>query len=81
MPWRGVRTKRYTCARLLDRGPWVLYDNEADHQQLDQKINDLEYTAVRERLETRLEELLSEANDPDATQPIQEYRESRRPSN
>lgn len=80
-PWRGVKTKRYTYARLLDRGPWLLYDNEEDPHQLDNKIDNPEYHDVRERLENRLEELLSEANDPGATQRIREYRESRRPTN
>ncbi len=80
-PWRGVRTERYTYARLLDRGPWLLYDNEEDPEQLDNKIDDPEYSHVRRRLERRLKELLDEAGDPGETEPIREYRESRRPTN
>ncbi len=39
-PWRGVRTKTHTYARLADGGPWVLYDNKADPYQMKNLVND-----------------------------------------
>jgi arylsulfatase A-like enzyme len=79
-PWRGVRTERYTYARLLDRGPWLLYDNDADPRQRENHVDDPAYADVRERLEARLDDLLAAADDPADTEAIAEYRASRRPA-
>jgi len=78
-PWRGVRTKRYTYACLLDDGPWLLYDNQADPYQLNNLINKPEHAALQAKLEKRMRELMEEAGDPGDTDKIMAYRESRRP--
>ena len=78
-PWRGVRTKRYTYANLLDHGPWLLYDNEKDPYQLNNLINKPEHAELQAKLEKRMRELMGEAGDPGDTDKIMAYRESRRP--
>jgi len=78
-PWRGVRTKRYTYAHLLDYGPWLLYDNQEDPHQLNNLIGEPAYAALQARLETRMREVMQEAGDPGDTDQIVAYRESRRP--
>jgi arylsulfatase A-like enzyme len=78
-PWRGVRTKRYTYARLQDRGPWLLFDNVADPYQCENLIDDPAHADVVDRLESRLQELLAAADDPDDTSAIRDFRASRRP--
>ncbi|MCF7955575.1 MAG: sulfatase-like hydrolase/transferase, partial [Phycisphaerae bacterium] len=79
-PWRGVRTKRYTYANLLDHGPWLLYDNEKDPYQLNNLINKPEYASVQAKLEKRMRELMIEAGDPGDTQKIIDYSASRAPN-
>ena len=78
-PWRGVRTKRYTYANLLDHGPWLLYDNQEDPYQLNNLISKPEHARLQAKLEKRMRELMAEAGDPGDTQEIIDYRESRRP--
>jgi len=78
-PWRGVRTKRYTYANLLDHGPWLLYDNRKDPYQLNNLINKPEYASLQAQLEKRMRELMTEARDPGNTQKIMDFRTSRRP--
>jgi arylsulfatase A-like enzyme len=78
-PWRGVRTKRYTYAHLLEYGPWLLYDNQQDPYQLHNLINEPEQAELQAKLEQRMRELMAEAGDPGDTQTILDYRESRRP--
>ncbi|HUV66255.1 MAG TPA: sulfatase [Sedimentisphaerales bacterium] len=78
-PWRGVRTKRYTYANLLDHGPWLLYDNREDPYQLNNLINKPEHAQLQAKLEKRMRELMKEAGDPGDTDMILAYRESRRP--
>jgi len=77
-PWRGVRTKRYTYANLFDHGPWLLYDNLNDPQQLNNLINKQEHAELQARLEKRMRELMKEAGDPGDTDKITAYREARR---
>jgi len=60
--WRGVRTKRYTYARLRDRG-WVLYDNKADPHQLDNLIDKPEGRKLREEMEAELQSWLKRTGD------------------
>jgi arylsulfatase A-like enzyme len=60
--YRGVRTKRYTYVRSLE-GPWLLYDNEADPCQLENKVNDPSLKPVREKLEGELARLLKKTDD------------------
>jgi arylsulfatase A-like enzyme len=77
-PWRGVKTKRYTYARRLDLGPWLLFDNEADPHQLNNLIDDPSYTDLVTEMETTLDRLLEEAGDPCDTAAIDEYRQRRK---
>ena len=63
-PWRGVRTRRYTYARLQDGTGWLLYDNETDPYQLRNRIYDAAYTTVCSRLDRLLDEWLTETDDP-----------------
>lgn len=48
--WRGVRTHRYTYAEALQRGPWILYDNQADPFQISNLIDAPEHDALRREL-------------------------------
>lgn len=77
-PWRGVRTKRYTYARRLDLGPWLLFDNETDPGQMNNLVADPAYAALVEEMERRLDALLAEADDPCDTEAILAYREERK---
>lgn len=76
--WRGVRTKRYTYARLLDRGPWLLFDNESDPYQTDNLVDKPEYAALQQRLDRLTTRLMGEADDPGADEPILEFRRERK---
>jgi arylsulfatase A-like enzyme len=60
--YRGVRTRRYTYVRDL-KGPWLLYDNQADPYQLKNLCDDPAYTKVRQELEKILSRKLEETND------------------
>ncbi len=60
--YRGVRTKRYTYVRTLE-GPWLLYDNETDPYQLENKVADPSCQAVREKLDAELTRLLKKTQD------------------
>ncbi|NQU41922.1 sulfatase [bacterium] len=62
--WRGVRTKRYTYAHLLQTGAWLLFDNQADPYQIHNLIGDPRYARVQADLEHRMHQLLKEAQDP-----------------
>ena len=63
LPWRGVRTSRYTYARRLD-GPWLLYDNDSDPHQMNNLIDDVAHRSLRDALEDQLQQLLAERGDP-----------------
>ena len=80
VPWRGVRTKRYTYAILVEHGPWLLYDNENDPYQMDNLINQPEHAELQASLDKRMRELMEEAGDPGDTEKIHAYIESRRPA-
>ena len=80
-PWRGVRTKRYTYADLLDHGPWLLYDNHKDPYQLNNLIDQPEHAALQAKLDKCMRELMVEAGDPGDTQEIIDYRTARSPKN
>ncbi|MHC4120688.1 MAG: sulfatase/phosphatase domain-containing protein, partial [Planctomycetota bacterium] len=70
-----VRTKRYTYARLNDRGPWILFDNQKDPYQMNNLINEPAYAQVRRNLDDQTNKLLREADDPDDTEAISTFRE------
>ena len=76
--WRGVRTKRYTYAYLLDRGPWVLFDNQADPYQLDNLINRPEHAELQTQLHERTQQLMEEADDPGNDEAVAKYRLKRK---
>jgi arylsulfatase A-like enzyme len=79
-PWRGVRTKRHTYATLFDHGPWLLYDNVEDPDQLNNLVNKPEHAELQSKLEVRMRELMKEAGDPGDTAAIKAYMESMRPT-
>jgi len=65
-PWRGVRTKRHTYARKSDSlKPWMLFDNEADPQQMNNLVDDPAYAGLLKELEKKTDALLEEAGDPE----------------
>lgn len=63
-PWRGVRTKTHTYARLEDGGPWILYDNKSDPYQMKNLVNDPAHNALRDEMEATMQSLLKKAHDP-----------------
>lgn len=63
-PWRGVRTKTHTYARLEDGGPWVLFDNTKDPYQMTNLVNDPGSKALRDKMEAKMKVLLEKAHDP-----------------
>jgi len=77
--WRGVRTKRHTYARLLDRGPWLLFDNEADPYQMQNLIDRPEHAALQRELDDLTTRLMTEADDPGEDEAVRDFRQSRRP--
>jgi len=60
--YRGVRTRRYTYVRDI-KGPWLLYDNQADPYQLKNLCNSPEYSQIQRKLEKSLFEKLKKTND------------------
>ena len=54
--WRGIRTQRYTYARMEKR-PWVLYDNQADPYQQKNLIDDRSSKPLVQELEKTLQAL------------------------
>lgn len=60
--YRGVRTKQYTFVRDLE-GPWLLFDNQKDKYQMNNLVNQPEYTDIQKELDKRLNELLKKTND------------------
>jgi arylsulfatase A-like enzyme len=60
--WRGVRTARYTYVRDLN-GPWLLFDNETDPYQMNNRVNRPEHAALQADLEARLQEKLRQTGD------------------
>jgi len=61
--FRGVRTRRYTYA-VKEQGPWVLFDNEKDPYQFDNRIDDSDLAGLREQMHVMLQQMLKEARDP-----------------
>ncbi len=54
--WRGVRTARYTYACHADGTPWILYDNENDPFQQDNRICDESLAELRSQLHVQAEQ-------------------------
>lgn len=59
---RGLRTNRYTYVRDR-RGPWLLYDNQEDPYQLQNRVDDPDYAAIREQFDRRLDTRLQALGD------------------
>jgi arylsulfatase A-like enzyme len=65
-PWRGVRTRRYTYARKADTGkPWLLFDNQEDPQQLNNRVDDPACAGLVAQLDDKTDALLAAAHDPE----------------
>jgi arylsulfatase A-like enzyme len=64
----GVRTKRYTYTRTL-KGPWELFDNEADPFQMTNLVAEPAHKALRDDLEDRLQAALKQTGDDFAPGP------------
>jgi arylsulfatase A-like enzyme len=60
--YRGLRSQRYTYVRDL-RGPWLLFDNEVDPNQLNNLCDDAGYRSIRNELDLLLSEMLSSRGD------------------
>ncbi|MCC2685678.1 MAG: Sulfatase, family, partial [Paenibacillaceae bacterium] len=66
--WRGVRTDRWLYARWHEneRGPY-LFDLQNDPWELNNLYHDPHFASVRETLEARLQQWMSETHDPFGT--------------
>ena len=62
LPWRGVRTARFTYARDL-RGPWMLYDNLEDPFQLHNLVHAPGARALVEEMERELAGWMARTGD------------------
>ena len=62
--WRGLRTRRYTCAREQTGRPWVLYDNLTDPFQLRNHVSDPAAGGNLRPLDRELDEWLRRLGDP-----------------
>ncbi len=60
--YRGIRTSRYTYVRDL-KGPWLLFDNEADPYQQKNLAGDPEHAKLQSELDARLTRKLTDARD------------------
>ncbi|RLD08553.1 MAG: sulfatase, partial [Chlamydiae bacterium] len=60
--YRGLRTKRYTYCRDLNK-PWLLYDNEKDPYQLNNLVSSSDHNEILRSLDELLSKKLEEAND------------------
>lgn len=62
LEYRGIRTIRYTYARNLT-GPWLLFDNLTDPNQLTNLIGNPQYLNLKETLDKALNQRLRETKD------------------
>ena len=60
--YRGLRTPRYTYVRSI-RGPWLLYDNQADPYQMHNLVGKSEAKALQSRLDGELDAELKRRKD------------------
>jgi len=60
--WRAVRTKKHTYVKWLG-GKEELYDNITDPYQMNNLVENKQYSALLEKLRTRLKQLLAQAHD------------------
>jgi len=62
--WRGVRTPRYTYARLYTGEGWMLYDNTSDPYQLRNLIGEPAAASVRQEMDRETDAWLERLGDP-----------------
>ena len=60
--YRGLRTPRYTYVRDLT-GPWLLFDNQSDPNQLTNLVHRPEHAELQAQLESALRKKLAQAHD------------------
>ncbi|TAN36776.1 MAG: DUF4976 domain-containing protein [Verrucomicrobia bacterium] len=60
--YRAIRTRRYTYVRSL-AGPWLLFDDEEDPNQMNNLVNKPEHAALQRELEARLQTELKKIGD------------------
>jgi hypothetical protein len=60
--YRGLRTDRYTYVRDL-KGPWLLFDNQADPYQQRNLVGQAEAAEIQAKLDTLLAARLRVAKD------------------
>jgi len=60
--YRAIRTRRYTYVRGLE-GPWLLFDDQQDPDQLENLIDRPEFAALRADLDARLQAQLKKIGD------------------
>ena len=60
--YRGIRTRRYTYVRDLDR-PWLLFDNQVDPYQMNNLVQSPEHEPVRKKLDGLLTKKLKARGD------------------
>ncbi len=68
--YRGLRSQRYTYVRDLP-GPWLLFDNQDDPFQMNNRVEDPALGCVRRGLEAQLQAKLQARGD--AFLPGREY--------
>lgn len=62
MEYRGVRTRRHTYARTIDR-PWLLYDNLEDPFQMRNLIDEPQCRGLAVKLEGQMQALMARIGD------------------
>ena len=60
--YRAIRTSRHTYVRHLE-GPWLLFDDEHDPNQMNNLVGKPENAALQQELETRLQAELKKIGD------------------
>ncbi len=60
--YRGIRTKRFTYCRTLAE-PWLLYDNDVDPYQMENRVDDPAYSEIQAELEALLQRELAAVGD------------------
>jgi arylsulfatase A-like enzyme len=60
--YRGLRTRRYTYVRSI-HGPWLLYDNQKDPEQMHNLIGKSDATGLQARLNRELDAELKRRKD------------------
>ncbi|MDB3861050.1 sulfatase [Paracoccaceae bacterium] len=62
MEYRGVISDRYTYVHTIE-GPWLLYDNLIDPYQVNNLVDNIEYKALKARLEGLMRKHMAKIDD------------------